>query len=411
MTKILTVSPIPPENGGTVGGGVQTVLLDLYENLPGSFSKALFVTNPDASQEGALRRRTLLSLFDEVSTLPAPRNPWEKVLVTLRRLRYLTPMEALRLAGAGAFLLFNPLRFLHHGACLAKALHDHAPDLLHVHMVDHPATYAVLLRRKIPLVVTIHSFNAMKTGDAFGDRRHRRLVAFNLKRIEHAVSVSSFVSEEAEREFGYRGATLVTNAVDTRRFVPAPDRKEPGGALRVLYTGQLVPRKAVDVLLRALSLVREAGHSVLLDVVGEGPERARLESIARELDLEDAVRFRGRLDRESIRRSLPLHDLFVMPSTNEGLSMSMLEALSSGLCVIAGRPSVGSYDALEEGRNGFYYTFGSEEDLAGKMRLVIEDEDLRKSMQKAARKIMVERFDIRGNAARVAEIFREALER
>ncbi len=407
--RVLTVGPVPPEYGGANTGGVHTTIIDLYSHLPPGFRASILATNPPP---GALTPPPALTgVFAEASYPPPYRSLAGKARASLRGLHRLRPGEVMGALGMAAAYSLSPLQVTYHAGALRRAIEHHRPGLLHVHMADLPTAYALLVARGLPLVVTIHSFNVLKSPAAGANRRYHRLIAANLRRVRRAVAVSSFVQREAEEEFGFRRAVLLPNAVDTAEFTPG-DPGDPGNGetMRLLFTGNLIPRKSVDVLLRALAALGPRDASLSLDVVGDGPDRARLTALAGELGLGDRVRFPGRWERSELRARLPRYHVFVMPSAHEGLSISMLEAMSAGLCVIAGRPASGSYDAPVEGRTGLYYTHPDPEDLAGKIGLLAGDPGLRRRLQSAARADMVERFDIRGLAARMAALFREAVQ-
>jgi glycosyltransferase involved in cell wall biosynthesis len=119
------------------------------------------------------------------------------------------------------------------------------------------------------------------------------------------------------------------------------------GTLRAIYVGRLVPQKGVDVLLRALSAVLEQGQHLLLEIVGDGPQRSNLEAMVDELGLGPNVTFVGKLLPGQVPARLARADLFVLPSRFEGMAGSLLEAFSQGLPAVATRVS-GSEDIIDD---------------------------------------------------------------
>jgi glycosyltransferase involved in cell wall biosynthesis len=403
--RVLTVGPVPPEYGGADTGGVHATIIDLYSHLPADIRSAILVTNPPLS---ALHPPPALTrLFSEASYPPPYRGLAGKVRAVLTNMHRLRPFEVLGAVVLAVTRSFSPLRVLYHAAALRRAIEVHRPDLLHVHMIDLPAAYALLVRRDLPLWVTIHSFNVMKSDSPAQNRRYRRLIAGNLRRLRRAVAVSSFVRHEAEETFGFRGCVVLPNSVDTREFTPRDVQDDD--APKLLFTGNLIPRKSVDVLLRAVAILDGRFPGLSLTVVGDGADRSRLRALAAELGIEDRVAFPGRWSRDELRERLPRFQIFVMPSAHEGLSISMLEAMSAGLCVIAGRPASGSYDAPVDGRTGLYYSHPDPADLAEKIARVAGDPAFRRRLRDAARTDMVERFDIRSLAEHMADLFRETV--
>jgi glycosyltransferase involved in cell wall biosynthesis len=130
------------------------------------------------------------------------------------------------------------------------------------------------------------------------------------------------------RERGIRTATVIPNGIDTARLEERAARESPprwpGPGLRLLAVGRLVPQKGVDVLLHAFARARGRGLTASLLVLGEGPERARLEALVARLDLAGTVHLAGFLPNPhpALRRA----DLLVLPSRWEGFPNVLLEA-------------------------------------------------------------------------------------
>ncbi|MBB1158007.1 MULTISPECIES: glycosyltransferase family 4 protein [Amycolatopsis] len=144
------------------------------------------------------------------------------------------------------------------------------------------------------------------------------------------------VLTEAQREFvrtAYRADPArifaVPNGVSGEFFLPPRARREP--VLRLLFVGRLSPQKNLSRLLHALTRVRQP---VVLDVVGDGEQRERLEETAQQQGIPD-VRFHGRLHGASLLHRYERADLFVLPSDREGMSLAALEAMAAGLPVLA----------------------------------------------------------------------------
>lgn len=177
------------------------------------------------------------------------------------------------------------------------------------------------------------------------------------------------ISEDIEREWMALGVPAskmrrLMSGVDTNRFHPGV-REEREGSTRVVFTGRLHPQKNLDVLLRAWpEVVRATGARLVL--VGDGPDRTRLEALTRELGVADWVEFAGAVEDPSgwLRGA----SAFVLPSLCEGMSNSLLEAMATGLpCVVS--DVGGNVDLVEEGRSGRLVGTG---DVAGWSRAVIE---------------------------------------
>jgi len=128
-----------------------------------------------------------------------------------------------------------------------------------------------------------------------------------------------------------RARLLCENAVDPALFTPTPGRRGPG--LRALYLGRLLPYKGVEHALRAVASLPPA-LDVSLDIVGDGPDRARLEAIARALGLGDRARFHGAVPVAEVPARMAACDVLVLPSVRESGGAVVLEAMACAKPVI-----------------------------------------------------------------------------
>ena len=187
----------------------------------------------------------------------------------------------------------------------------------------------------------------------FGQREFRRAVPT----IRQFLANSEYTATLFERSYGRR-PIVVYPGVDSRHFV---DRKPVNGSrdvLRLLTVSRLSStsaRKNIDGVLKALSLLPEELH-VHYTVVGDGNDRPRLEKLARELGLDDRVRFAGRIAIEELVREYQRADLFVLaPKASkwdvEGFGMVYLEACASGVPVLCSREE-GFAEVVTDGKTG-----------------------------------------------------------
>ena len=146
-------------------------------------------------------------------------------------------------------------------------------------------------------------------------------------------------------------SVVTSEDVTTTRRRPPSDTGNTG-ALRLAWAGRMTADKGLDDLLAALALVRAGGLPATLDLVGDGPHRARLEERADELALNGAVRWHGYVGRRDVYLDLLRGaDVFVLPSRAEGVPKTIVEAMAAGLPVVAN--AVGSIPALlDHGRLG-----------------------------------------------------------
>lgn len=199
---------------------------------------------------------------------------------------------------------------------------------------------------------------------------------------------------------------IVHCGIDPARYGAAA-RKAPGK--RLLFVGRLAAVKGVPVLLEAFAEVLAAHPEAELTLVGDGPERPRIETRAQELGCVGAVRFAGYLSQDEVAFELDRADLFVLPSFAEGVPVVLMEAMASRLPVVAPRIA-GIPELVEDGGSGRLFAPGDASALAATMSELLADPDLRARMGNAGRSRVEEEFDVTREAAWLEALFRDAAE-
>jgi glycosyltransferase involved in cell wall biosynthesis len=127
--------------------------------------------------------------------------------------------------------------------------------------------------------------------------------------------------------------SIMTQEQVSRATAVVHSRRQPS-KIRILFVGRLSKAKNVDILIEALTLVRANGHKFLCSIIGEGPERLRLENLATSRGLSDCVYFAGGLAHEQVLDHLACSDVLVLASMTEGWPKSIAEAMTFGLICI-----------------------------------------------------------------------------
>jgi phosphatidyl-myo-inositol dimannoside synthase len=242
---------------------------------------------------------------------------------------------------------------------------------------------------------------------------------FVLRRAAVAVSAGSYPEAEALRNAKERLAPIVQvpPGVDTARFMPQPPsahaaiRRDLGlseESFLVASYSRLVPRKGMDVLIRAAALLRDEIPNLEVAVGGSGRDRDRLERLAKRLDA--PVVFLGRVTDEALPGWLAASDLMVMACRSrwmgleqEGFGIVFVEAAACGIPAVAGRTG-GSHDAVVHGETGLIVdTPQDPRAVADAILMLYHDPELRRSMGEAGRRHAVEVFDWRVLAADLDE--------
>ncbi|HEX3727704.1 MAG TPA: glycosyltransferase [Pirellulales bacterium] len=207
---------------------------------------------------------------------------------------------------------------------------------------------------------------------------------------------------------------MIPNGIDTERFAPADGRQvrralglEPGAPVAGIVAA-LRPEKNHELFLRAAARVRQEVPAARFLIVGDGPLRGRLEELARELKISDAVQFLG--TRTDVPQLLSALDVFVLTSRIEANPVSILEAMAMAKPVIA--PRVGSIaESVIDGESGFLTDQGDLDQAARRLTEVMGDPERARQLGERARALAVERWSLEqmvsGYERLIERIYRE----
>jgi len=190
----------------------------------------------------------------------------------------------------------------------------------------------------------------------------------------------------------------ILNGIDTSFFSFA--RPNPG--TNAVTVARLSPEKDIGTLIRAVAIIRETCPSFQLEIAGDGVCMAELQTMVRELGLEDQVRFLGQVC--DVRAVLERSSLFILPSLREGVSLTLLEAMACGLPVVATRVG-GTPEVVVDGETGLLVLSGSHEELARAVLSLLQDPDGSRRMGEAARRRIEQYFDISRMIAKYEDIY------
>lgn len=296
---------------------------------------------------------------------------------------------------------------------------------VHSHLIRHKLDVAVLFRlqqliakRKIDAVVTVGCGDKMFWGrlaawragvpvilsalhstgwpDGVG-RLNRMLTPITDGFIGVAQAHGEFLVDF--EKFPANRVHVIPNGVDCDRFQPSPkDRASARAELGIAENAPLVgivaalrPEKNHELFLRAAAVVQRQIPGARFVIVGDGPERARCEQWARELSITEFVHFLG--SRSDIPRWLASMDVFALTSHNEANPVSILEAMSCGIPVVA--PKVGSIsESVLDGKTGFLVEPGDEQQQASKWLTLLRAPVLAKEMGLEGRRTVMESWSL-----------------
>lgn len=296
---------------------------------------------------------------------------------------------------------------------LYKRRHEY--DLVHFHGASLPLIVSLpllkLLRKKV-----IAKVLASGLGTEAGSLKGRyfifgNMMAYIIKNVDSFIAISQEIADGLKNDRVHsRRIKRITNFIDTVKFCPmgTEERHILRNTLSVdknvviNFTGRIVERKGVDVLINAFAKNKELLLSSILIIVGNGPDENKVKNLVSKLGINNNVRFIGHSS--EVAKYYHASDIFVLPSYAEGMPNALLEAMACGLPVIASRIG-GVVDVVEDGKSGILFEPGDVTGLASAMVRLLKDDELRHKIGAEARKRIVESFSIDGVADKYIKLY------
>ncbi len=255
-------------------------------------------------------------------------------------------------------------------------------DLLHVHYAIPHATVAYLAKQiladegiYIPVVTTLHGTDITLVGS---DRSFAPVVAFSINQSDGVTAVSNHLRHQTCEQLKIKKEIeVIYNFIDFARFSRLNKehfRKAiaPDGEKILVHISNFRKVKRIEDAIKTFEIVQKKVPSKLL-LVGDGPERPRLERMTRELGLYEHVRFLGKQD--AVEEILAVADLFLIPSSNESFGLAALEAMACEVPVISSNAG-GLPEVNIHGVTGCVADVGDYEAMAAHALMLLEDESL-----------------------------------
>lgn len=266
------------------------------------------------------------------------------------------------------------------------------PRCVHLHVAMYGSfwrkhVYAVVAKLAgVPVLTHLHGSEFEKFHSSSG-AMGRRLIALLLELSDCVLVLSDSWAQVVRRIAPKAHVRVLRNYV--RVPAPAAPRKE-GEAVVVLFLGQIGHRKGVYDLIEAARLLKQRGVAFQLLLGGNG-ELDKAAALIRAADVGDRVELLGWVAGDDKRRALEQADIYVLPSYNEGLPMSLLEAMARGVPVVS--TVVGGIpELIEDGVTGRLVMPGDVERLAQALQGLIEDPEARRTAGARARDTVTERY-------------------
>jgi glycosyltransferase involved in cell wall biosynthesis len=279
-------------------------------------------------------------------------------------------------------------------------------DVIHAHtrVTQVMGSFLSAMAQK-PLVTTCHGF--------FKPRWFRKTFPCWGKAV---IAISKPVYGHLNKDFEVPESRihLIFNGIDCDKFLAVNNEVKEAKRKQwkvhskwVIGTiARLSDVKGIDILLKTMPLVIEQVPDVLLLIVGDGPEKEKLQVLVENLNLRNHVHFESIVNQTS--QMLPVFDIFVMPSRQEGLGLSVMEAQACGIPVIASRVG-GLIDLIEEGKTGYLVAPEHPKELAKKILYVLKEYDKAKQVGLEARDNICRKFSLEQMANATLKVYEQYL--
>jgi len=178
---------------------------------------------------------------------------------------------------------------------------------------------------------------------------------------------------------------------------------------KIVYVGRLHQSKGVDVLIKAFAIIANRYMELKLIIVGNGPQKDKLEKLALSTGFKNRILFKGKKSKKKVLEEMKSSFTAIIPSYSEAFGFTVIEAMSMKTCVI-GANNTGIKEIIKHKKTGLLFETGSHIDLAKKLEIIIESKDLRDRFAKNGYKRFQELYSTRSAVKRDANYFTNLIE-
>lgn len=254
------------------------------------------------------------------------------------------------------------------------------PNVIHEQTISPINIISILIKKLlgVPYIVWGQGF------DVYMNWPCKKLITkFVLKHSEIIIALSDDMKNRLLESHKRTNIIIIPNGIDMCKFARHQEKNKIKNTLDIvhdkkiiLFVGTLKKVKGVEYLIEAIKYTVQDYPNLLLLIVGDGDNMNSLKSLVERYELSDFVSFKGGVQNEEIPYFMALADIFVLPSLSESFGIVLLEAMASGIPIVAS--NVGGIPSLiENGENGFLVEPKSPEQIADKIKLLLADSEVR----------------------------------
>ncbi len=217
---------------------------------------------------------------------------------------------------------------------IKKTLEQFKPEIIHIHTPGLLGCYFLMKKFPVRKIATFHTLVTEQLKYVWLNKPFFQSLIWKLlikmyNKADHIITPTETIKKIIQKRGITRPITVISNGIIN--FKAKKDYKVKN---RLLYLGRVSYEKNIDVLITAVDIIKYKISAITLTIIGDGPDRRRLENITQELSLEKSVFFKGWIPNHQLNQELVTYDLLVTASTMETQGIAILEAMSAGLPII-----------------------------------------------------------------------------
>ena len=301
-----------------------------------------------------------------------------------------------------------------------KIIKDENVDIIHLHCFNNTSIIGFFAKKilKKPLIANL-------IGDDIYDpivpvhENQWKYYSRVINKSSAIVAACTFGKKLIKEKTGKEDIKIIPWGIDTNKFkrLEISDTSHLKKKYDIADTDKVViavqrpdSRKKVEILIHAAKKVIDKIPNTKFLIVGDGPERAKLENLTKELHLAQNVIFTGKISEDELIRCYSIADIFSIHTLHEGFGIVYIEAMSMGLPIVT-TYAHGNEDIIENGKNGFMVEPNNPDKLAEKIIFLLVNDEIRNEIARHNREEAVEKYDLNNIARRWKELYCEVLSR
>lgn len=308
-------------------------------------------------------------------------------------------------------VLLRVLALFPKAVCMAQQMEALQIQHIHAHFVWIEGLTAGIITDLLGITFSIHPH-------AFGlFRRNQHNVRHELENASQIITISTYNQAyiaNLSNKIAADEIEIVHCGLEADRLIPRP-QSDPETVPRILSVGRLIEKKGHAYLVQACARLAERGVEFDCQIVGDGGLENELQAMIDEHGLQNRVKLLGALGQNEVLRLYHDSDIFALPCVTarngdrDGIPVVLMEAMACELPVIT-TPLTGIPDLVQDKETGLFVAERDVSALAEALGCLIADAELRQRLGKQARQTVLQEFEIRGTAKKMATIFRQVVE-